>query len=266
MAYGISSASLQGNASKATEEQNSRMLMRAASHGNVQQVQRLLAEGAHVDHADELGSTALMQAAGANQLEVMHVLLDAGADVARRDHQGKTVIDIATAMGEHLLARALASRIVAPAATGNAASTAALAQPKSLPLSLLQAAEDQDLQGMEALMARLRLQKRDVAAALNQRGKLRDADSNVTAMESTPLLTAVGLGNASLVATLMQAGADPEQTGADGKDSKQGWTPMMRAVAKGDANLVKVLLGWTPVVNHVCRRLDRAYTCYPGRT
>lgn len=221
-----------------------------------------------------------MQAASARQLEVIHALLDAGADVTQRDHEGKTVVDIATAMNDHLLARALASRTAAPTATGNTPLPAAPTRPRPLPLSLLQAAEDQDLQGMEALMSRLRHQKRDVAAALNQRGKLRDANGNVTAVESTPLLTAIKLGNATLVATLVQAGADPELTDADGKtplivaiehghaalvdvlldagaqvegkDGKQSWTPVMHAVVKGDAHLVKVLLGWTPEINHVC--------------
>lgn len=80
------------------------------------------------------------------QLEVMHALLGAGADVARRDRESKTVIDIATAMGDHLLAKALASRIAAPAAAGNTASTADPTQAKALPLSLLQAAEEHYLQ------------------------------------------------------------------------------------------------------------------------
>ena len=104
----------------------------------------------------------------------MHALLDAGADVARRDREGKTVIDIATGMGDHLLAKALASRIAALAAAGNTASTAAPSpNSKTLPLSVLQAAGEQDLESMEVLIARLRLQKKDVAVALNQRGRRR---------------------------------------------------------------------------------------------
>ena len=216
--------------------------MRAASEGNLQQVQRLLAEGANVDSADELGRTALMQAAGAWQLEVMHALLDAGADVARRDREGKTVIDIATAHGRSLVGQSLG---VAHRAGGcrqhgfdcrNTASAAAPTQAKALPLSLLQAAEEQDLQGMQVLLARLRLQKKDVAVALNQRGKLRDADGNITTRESTPLLTAVRLGNASLASLLLQAGANSEQTDADGK------TALVLAIEHGNAALVDALL------------------------
>ena len=63
-AEGMSSASLPAKASKATDEQNSRLLMRAAGDGDLQQVRRLLAEGANVDSADELGRTALMQGRG----------------------------------------------------------------------------------------------------------------------------------------------------------------------------------------------------------
>jgi len=55
-------------------------LMRAALHGRVDEVRRLLNAGANVNERDDLGLTALMLAAGADQLDVVKILLEAGAD------------------------------------------------------------------------------------------------------------------------------------------------------------------------------------------
>ena len=55
-------------------------LMRAAWKGQVDEVRRLLKEGAEVNQTIDLGFSALMVAASVGHLEVIKVLLDAGAD------------------------------------------------------------------------------------------------------------------------------------------------------------------------------------------
>lgn len=55
-------------------------LMRAAWKGQVDEVRRLLKEGADVNQTIDLGFSALMVAASLGHLDVIKVLLDAGAD------------------------------------------------------------------------------------------------------------------------------------------------------------------------------------------
>ena len=55
-------------------------LMRAAWKGQVDEVRRLLKEGAHVDETVDFGFTAMYFAAAAGHLDVIKVLLDAGAN------------------------------------------------------------------------------------------------------------------------------------------------------------------------------------------
>jgi uncharacterized protein len=55
-------------------------LMRAAGQGRVDEVRRLLKNGANVDKRAELGVTALMVAAGGDHPDIVKILLDAGAD------------------------------------------------------------------------------------------------------------------------------------------------------------------------------------------
>lgn len=55
-------------------------LMHAAWKGSVDEVRRLIKEGANVNDTSEMGFTALMVAASLGRLDVIKVLLDAGAD------------------------------------------------------------------------------------------------------------------------------------------------------------------------------------------
>lgn len=57
----------------------------AAANDNVADIEKLLAEGAHIDARDASGSTALLVATRANNVRSAKTLIDAGADVNQKD-------------------------------------------------------------------------------------------------------------------------------------------------------------------------------------
>jgi ankyrin repeat protein len=71
-------------------------LITAAERGEVQVVQRLLAQKADVDAQDSRGRTALIAAAYNNHLDVAEVLITAGADVNIQDNTQQSAYLIAT--------------------------------------------------------------------------------------------------------------------------------------------------------------------------
>jgi ankyrin repeat protein len=60
---------------------------RAAQHGDVREVERLIAVGAAVNYFDEISFTPLHYAAACGHIEVMRVLLRAGADANARQEE-----------------------------------------------------------------------------------------------------------------------------------------------------------------------------------
>jgi uncharacterized protein len=67
-------------------------LHRAAYWGQLDAVNRLIAQGADVNEPGPLGRTALMAANEGNKLEVMQALISAGADPNAKDADGNTVL------------------------------------------------------------------------------------------------------------------------------------------------------------------------------
>lgn len=76
-------------------------LLSAAKHGDLDEVRRLLDEGAPVDAVDNgrYPMTALMHAAFGGHAEVVRLLLERGADVAREDLDAFTAITLAAREG-----------------------------------------------------------------------------------------------------------------------------------------------------------------------
>jgi len=74
-------------------------MLTAARSGDLDTVNKLLAQGEGVNAANADGVTALMVAAAENQLKVVRVLLDAGADARMKTASGKTAAFFALGKG-----------------------------------------------------------------------------------------------------------------------------------------------------------------------
>jgi uncharacterized protein len=70
----------------AEPESREQALIAAAERGAVEEVERLLRDGAPVDERDARGRTALLVATIHNRVEVARLLIAAGADVNAKDH------------------------------------------------------------------------------------------------------------------------------------------------------------------------------------
>lgn len=74
-------------------------LMKAASSGDLNSVQALIAQGADLNAKDIFGRTALMYAVGAESADVTRVLLYNGADVQAQMPGGVTALNLAERKG-----------------------------------------------------------------------------------------------------------------------------------------------------------------------
>lgn len=87
-----------GNAADAAAP-NDPPLHAAVASGNLDQVRKLLAQGADIDARDSLGRTPLMRAAMGRSQPMVSELLAAGANANLRDHAGKSAADHAARAG-----------------------------------------------------------------------------------------------------------------------------------------------------------------------
>jgi hypothetical protein len=84
-----------------------RRLRQAAAAGRTGDLTALLARGAEVDAADEDGETALMKAVQAGQATAAEILRSRGASLDRRNHAGQSARDMAVALADPEVDRAL---------------------------------------------------------------------------------------------------------------------------------------------------------------
>ena len=72
--------------------------LQAARSGQVETLQRLLAQGVAINTRDNKGNTALMLAVTHRQLPAVRILLDSGADPALVNNEGLTALRLARQM------------------------------------------------------------------------------------------------------------------------------------------------------------------------
>ena len=99
-------------------------LHRAAYHGNLSEVVRLIEGSADVDAIDEFGSTPLHYATNQVHVEVVIYLLENGARVDTRDASGMTALHYAVSAKGSEISRLLLERGADPNIRANAGQTA----------------------------------------------------------------------------------------------------------------------------------------------
>ena len=196
-------------------------LHEACSQGDLERVERLVAQGAPLDRVNRFGSTPLLMACTKSQWEVARWLLDAGADASIANVYANSALTFAVQGGDLRMVEAL----LAAGAPANEGIPHGAERPRSLALTIAGA------RGLTEIARRLIDAGADLAsgdkfeqtavflaASKGHPETLRmlleaGADPNVGGRETTsPLLIAEGALRAECVAILVEAGADLEHT------------------------------------------------------
>ncbi len=74
-------------------------LIEACAYSTIEEVRRLLDEGADLDAIDGRGTTALITAASKNRCDIVSLLVDRGAAIDQKDKNGRTALMAASAHG-----------------------------------------------------------------------------------------------------------------------------------------------------------------------
>ncbi len=191
----------------AVTEQGKTPLMLAAEDDNLDEVKKLLADGADVNAANENGVTALMCACETYGDSIIQTLIDAGANVNAKDQNGFTPLACAAANK----ALDTVNLLIASKADVN------LQPPNREYTALMHAVYAGDADCIKALLAA-------------------KAEVNVICTGGyTPLLLACDRENAESALILLHAGANPRV------ESENGDTPASRAENSGEEELVNLL-------------------------
>jgi ankyrin repeat protein/beta-lactamase regulating signal transducer with metallopeptidase domain len=209
------------------EKQPALSLHEAAAAGDLEQVNKLLAQGADIHAKDEDGRTPLHSAAWYGQKDVVAVLLAQGANVNEADGSGKTPLHLAANFGQKLVPELLlaqGTQINARDKAGNAPLHAAAGfAAVSEDLLELLIAKGADVKARNeagqtplhcvSMIKRLDYPIERTAEVLLAHGAEVDANDQ---SGCTPLHFAVANGNKKLVDVLVAKGADVRTKAADG--------------------------------------------------
>jgi ankyrin repeat protein/beta-lactamase regulating signal transducer with metallopeptidase domain len=224
-----------------------RTLHQAAAAGDIEQVQKLLAQEADVNAKDKDGRTPLHSAARYARKDVVAALLAQGANINEVDGSGKTPLHLASSFGEKLVPELLlaqGAQIDARDKAGNTPLHAAADRPEvSKDLLELLIAKGAGVKAINEAgqtplhrvsMIRRQDKRLELAAeVLMAHGAEVDAkDQN----GCTPLHFAVENGNKELVDLLVAKGADVKTKAADGT------TLLHQAVKSEQLDMVELFL------------------------
>jgi ankyrin repeat protein len=196
----------------------------AVSKGDAAAVERLLAQGANVNAADEYRATALHVAAGTGDVKIAGMLLAKGASLSAQDSGGNTSLHIAAANGKVAVMKLL----IAAGAEVDARTQMGGFTP------LHSAALAGDAEAAKLLLAS--------GADPNAKDAMGTGD--------TPLHCAAMKGHEKVVAALLDKGAQVNGAG------RSGLTPLHYAAHEGYMVIVELLLARGADVNLRDRRGD----------
>ena len=178
----------------------------AVQSGNKEIIQLLSEAGADLNATDKAGKTALIYAMEARKAEAAKYLMELGADISIMDNQNHTALDYANALGLIQLVDSLSRE-----SSGNA-----------------------DAYGNTPLHQACINGQGEVVKAMLAKG---DIDLNARNDEKlTPLFMAVMSDNLLIADLLLEAGADPNISGADGN------SPLHIAASNENEHIIKNLL------------------------
>ncbi len=235
------------------ETPDERALRDWAMHGNLGEVQRLLAEGADPDVPDHMGRTSVHRAAENGENAVLDVLLEAGANPDARDDEGRTPLHLAAASGSEPDSQAAIEVLLRRGASADPADAEGRTPLHVVAKEHREAASVHDLLAAGADPARTDNRGdaplhyavgHDSRNSVDVVGALVDAGAGADAIGSsgeTPLqlFARIGAGGA-IVTVLTAAGADPDRKNPDGE------TPLHTAIRNGgsaeNSSMVEALL------------------------
>ena len=198
-------------------------LMLAAENGSTEMIARLLAAGADASRARTSGETPAMMAARAGNLDTVRRLVEGGADVNAKTSRGYTALMWAAAEKHAAVARFLVER---------GADVKARTASKTPPNRNYAGRDDSQV----AKGPRPVLKDREALNPEYRRDLLRSREGPRSEGGFTPLLYAVLSGDIDTVRVLLDAGADVNETAADGA------APLVVAVVKKHEALAIELL------------------------
>ena len=198
-------------------------LMLAAENGSAPMVTRLLAAGADAARARSSGETSVMMAARVGNLDVVRLLVDGGGDVNAKTTRGHTALMWAAAEKHAPVTRFLVER---------GADVRARTASRTPPNRNYAGRDDSQV----AKGPRPVLKEREALNPEFRRDLLRSREGPRAEGGFTPLLYGVLSGDIDTVRVLLDAGADVNETAADGA------TPLVLAVVKKHEPLASDLL------------------------